>query len=100
LLRQKPIYQSGTTASFLRKIRFVIYFADPYASWQRGTNANTSGLIRQYLPKSRNLGTLNGGEIRMIENRINNRPRKCNGYLTPNEVAYNKREKLTVSLRS
>jgi len=77
----------------------LTYFADPYASWQRGTNENTNGLIRQYLPKSRNLETLTGGEIRMIENRINNRPRKCNGYLTPNEVAYNKREKLTVALR-
>lgn len=78
----------------------LTYFADPYASWQRGTNENTNGLIRQYLPKDRNLETLTGGEIRMIEHRINNRPRKCNGYLTPNEVAYNKREKLTVALRS
>ena len=78
----------------------LTYFADPYASWQRGTNENTNGLIRQYLPKSRNLETLTGGEIRMIEHRINNRPRKCNGYLTANEVAYNYRVKLTVALRS
>jgi len=76
------------------------YFADPYASWQRGTNENTNGLIRQYLPKSRDLRTLTGSEIRMIENRLNHRPRKCLGYLTPHEVLYNERLEMTVALRS
>lgn len=75
------------------------YFADPYASWQRGTNENTNGLIRQYLPKSRDLTTLTGAEIRKIENRLNHRPRKCLGYRTPHEVFYNTQMKLTVALR-
>lgn len=75
------------------------YFADPYASWQRGTNENTNGLIRQYLPKSRDLTTLTGPELRRIENRLNHRPRKCLDYLTPYEVFYNTQIKLTVALR-
>ncbi|OGI59311.1 MAG: hypothetical protein A2809_01320, partial [Candidatus Muproteobacteria bacterium RIFCSPHIGHO2_01_FULL_61_200] len=65
------------------------YFADPYAAWQRGTNENTNGLIRQYLPKTRDLTTVTGPEIRLIENRLNLRPRKCLGYLTPHEVFHN-----------
>jgi IS30 family transposase len=76
------------------------YFADPYASWQRGTNENTNGLIRQYLPKSRDLLTLTGPEIRSIENRLNHRPRKCLGYLTPHEVLFEQRTEMTVALRS
>lgn len=75
------------------------YFADPYSAWQRGTNENTNGLVRQYLPRSRDLTTLTGPEIRMIENRLNHRPRKCLGYLTPYEVFHNTQLKLTVALR-
>jgi len=75
------------------------YFADPYCAWQRGTNENTNGLVRQYLPKSRDLTTLSGAEIRTIEKRLNHRPRKCLGYLTPHEVFHNTRLTLTVALR-
>lgn len=77
-----------------------VYFARPYAAWQRGTNENTNGLIRQYLPKQRNLLALSGPEICRIENRLNHRPRRCLGYRTPHEVFYNVRHKLTVALRS
>lgn len=76
------------------------FFADAYASWQRGTNENTNGLIRQYLPKNRDLLTLTGAEVRRIEERINHRPRKCLGYRTPHEVFNKTYEKLTVALRS
>ena len=76
------------------------YFADPYASWQRGTNENTNGLIRQYLPSKRDLSTLTGGEIQKIENRLNHRPRKCLGFLTPHEVFYETQLKLAVAPRS
>lgn len=76
------------------------YFADPYSSWQRGTNENTNGLIRQYLPKDRDLTTLTGPEVRMIENRLNYRPRKCLGYLTPHEILSDTQLQLTVALRS
>jgi transposase, IS30 family len=65
-----------------------IYFAHPYSSWERGTNENTNGLIRQYLPKARNLSTLTTKEELMIMDRLNLRPRKCLGFLTPFEVFF------------
>ena len=57
------------------------YFADPYASWQRGVNENTNGLIHQHLPKSRELATLIGPGLSKIENCLNHRPHKRLGCL-------------------
>jgi IS30 family transposase len=65
-----------------------IYFADPYASWQRGLNEHINGLIRQYLPKSTDFTQLTHWDIKRIENRLNNRPRKTLGFKTPNEVYF------------
>ena len=65
---------------------FKTYFADPYSSWQRGTNENTNGLIRQYLPKGSDFSTLTHQRVAAIEKALNNRPRKCLGYRTPAEV--------------
>jgi len=62
------------------------YFADPYASWQRGTNENTNGLIRRYLPKKTDFSTLTQEELDDIVEEINTRPRKCLQYQTPKEV--------------
>ncbi len=62
------------------------YFAHPYHSWERGTNENTNGLIRQYLPKSRSMVGVSQARCNSIANKLNNRPRKRLGYLTPNEV--------------
>ena len=61
------------------------YFCDPYASWQKGGVENKNGLISEYLPRSINLSTLNGREIYLIQERLNNRPRKGLGYKTPNQ---------------
>jgi len=66
------------------------YFAHPYASWERGTNENMNGLIRQYFPKQRDLQTVTDKEIQKAMDRLNNRPRKCLGYRTPNEVFFSK----------
>jgi len=63
-----------------------IYFNDPYASWQRGTNENTNGLIRQYFPKGTDFSEVSEDEIKKVEAQINDRPRKCLGYKTPREV--------------
>lgn len=63
-----------------------IYFADPYASWQKGTNANTNGLIRKFYPKKYNFNATIQDHLNEIVAKINNRPRKCLGYKTPNEV--------------
>ena len=64
----------------------VSYFADPYSSWQRGSNENLNGLIRQYIPKSRPLSSVSDKELARIESLINNRPRKRLGFKTPHEV--------------
>jgi IS30 family transposase len=63
-----------------------IYFAHPYSSWERGLNENTNGLIRQYIPKGSSFEDIPDERIKFIESRLNNRPRKSLGYLTPNEV--------------
>jgi transposase, IS30 family len=64
------------------------YFADPFASWQRGSNENLNGLLRQYIPKKRPLSTVTEKELKMIEHRLNHRPRKRLGFKTPYEVFY------------
>ena len=75
-------------------LRIRVYFADPYSAWQRGLNENTNGLIRQYVPKGSEVRTLTDEQVQHIMDRLNNRPRKSLGFLTPNEVFY-KRKKLT-----
>lgn len=64
------------------------YFAHPYSSWERGTNENTNGLVRQYFPKGTDFDEIEDWEIRWVEERLNNRPRKRLGWATPNEVYY------------
>lgn len=63
-----------------------IYFAQPYHSWERGTNENTNGLIRQFLPKSMRLDNVSDEYVQYIEDNLNNRPRKVLGFRTPLEV--------------
>ena len=62
------------------------YFARPFASRERGSNENFNGLLRQYVPKKRQMTSITDEEIKMIENRLNNRPRKRLGFRTPAEV--------------
>lgn len=62
------------------------YFAHPYHSWERGLNENHNGLIRQYLPKGMALNKVTDDDITLIQNRLNDRPRKLLNYKTPNEV--------------
>jgi len=64
------------------------YFAHPYHSWERGLNENMNGLIRQYLPKGKSFDELTDEDIRYIMGKLNNRPRKCLGYKTPNQVFF------------
>ena len=75
-----------------------IYFAHPYASWERGINENTNGLLRQYFPKKRKLTDVCQEEVRAVEDLLNHRPRKTLGYRTPHEVFYETTERLTVAV--
>ncbi len=77
------------------KLKADIYFAHPYASWERGLNENTNGLVRQYIPKSRRFNTVTDEEVDFIMHRLNHRPRKTLGYRTPHEVFFNTKTQLT-----
>lgn len=69
-----------------QKLKTKIYFSRPGCAWERGANENTNGLIRQYFPRSLAFESITPHQIRHAEERLNNRPRKCLGYRTPNEV--------------
>jgi len=62
------------------------FFVHSYSSWERGTNENTNGLIRWYLPKGTNFVTIPDEELKAVEDALNNRPRKRLGFKTPLEV--------------
>jgi IS30 family transposase len=68
-----------------------IYFAHPYASWERGLNENTNGLVRQYFPKKSNFADITNSDLERVAELLNNRPRKTLGYRTPNEVFFKER---------
>ena len=73
-----------------QKLFSSFFFADAYTSWQRGTNENTNGLIREYLPKGCDFRQiLSDDEMQDIENKLNNRPRKRLGFKTPMQAFYN-----------
>ena len=62
------------------------FFAHPYHSWERGLNENTNGLIRQYVPKGKDIDDLSDEDVAEIIEKINMRPRKCLGFKTPNQL--------------
>lgn len=70
------------------------YFCHPYSSWERGLNENTNGLIRQYFPKHMKFDMITDEQIKAVEDKLNNRPRKTLGYHTPNEVYFKEQQQL------
>lgn len=73
---------------FSKKSKVKVFFADPHSPWQRGTNENTNGLIRQYFPKGTDFNTIRAVEIKKVEQRLNSRPRKTLNFYTPSEIFY------------
>lgn len=73
-----------------RDLNISVYFAYPYHSWERGTNENTNGLLREFLPKRSAFKNITKQKLDRVVKLINNRPRKCLSYRTPEEV-FNKR---------
>jgi len=85
-------YDRGSEMSqhklFTKETKIQVYFADPSSPWQRGTNENTNGLIRQYFPKGTDFRTVPSASIAEAERRLNTRPRKTLGFYTPSETFY------------
>lgn len=85
-------YDRGSEMSehklFTKDTKIAVYFADPHAPWQRGTNENTNGLIRQYFPKGTDFRDVPLGAIQKAEQRLNSRPRKVLDFYTPSEKFY------------
>ena len=74
--------------SIAARLGLAVYFAHPYSSWERGTNENTNGLLRQYLPKKTDFSALTDWQLASYVWQLNNRPRKCLNYRTPAEVIH------------
>jgi len=67
------------------ELKVDVFFAEPYHSWERGANENTNGLIRQYFKKGTSFDNITDSDIKMVQDILNNRPRKKLKFLTPNE---------------
>jgi IS30 family transposase len=82
-------YDRGSEMSkhtlFTEKTTMKVYFADPHSPWQRGTNENTNGLIRQFFPKGMSFRNVTREEIKYVQDLLNGRPRQSLGYQTPYE---------------
>ena len=89
-LRKTLTYDRGKEMAeherLAQRLALQIFFADPHAPWQRGTNENTNGLLRQYLPKGTDLAGFTQRELNAIAHRLNTRPRKCLDFATPLEA--------------
>ena len=69
-----------------QRLGFSVYFARPYAAWERGTNENTNGLLREFFPKGTDFHHVSCRNVAKVQRILNNRPRKCLNYRTPSEV--------------
>ncbi|WP_367376154.1 IS30 family transposase [Lentilactobacillus kefiri] len=81
--------ESAKVQCLTDKFGTPFYFPDPHSPWQRGTNENTNGLLREYLPKGTDLDSITDRRIQAYAEQMNNRPRKCLGWKTPYEIFFN-----------
>jgi IS30 family transposase len=89
-LRKTLTYDQGREMArhleLAKRLHLRVYFADPHSPWQRPTNENTNGLLREYLPKGMDFSGLSQRYLTQVATALNTRPRKCLGFLTPEEV--------------
>ena len=89
-MRKTFTYDNGKETSghlkFTENLNMAVYFCHPHSPWERGTNENTNGLIRQYFPKGTDFSLVSEEEIKFAQERLNNRPRKVLNWHTPKEV--------------
>lgn len=88
----------GTENALWETFGLPVYFCDPYSSWQKGSVENSIGLLRRYLPKGIDLSIITKAQLRLIQDKLNHRPRKCLGYKTPYEVLSSYCHRLGVQL--
>src|SRR5215207_279023 len=92
-LRQTLIWNRGTEmaahAEITRQTGLAVFFCDPHSPWQRGTNENTNGLLRQYFPKGTDLSRYSNNELEAVAAALNSRPRKTLAWKTPAEALRN-----------
>jgi len=90
LFRKTLTYDNGSEMAnhkwFTQHTGMQVYFAHPYSAWERGTNENTNGLIRRFLPKQTDFNLVSETQLKNIEDKLNNRPRKVLGFKTPSEM--------------
>ncbi|MFO0778363.1 MAG: IS30 family transposase [Nitrospira sp.] len=102
VLRKTLTYDRGKEMAeherLTKRLAIQVFFTDPYSPWQRGTNENTNGLLRQYLPKGTDLSGYTQRELDAIAHRLNTRPRKCLGFATPPAVSAQLRHHSPVAL--
>jgi IS30 family transposase len=86
-------------AEITKSLGTEVFFADPYASWQRGLNEQVNGLVRQYFPKKKKFSTITQQEVFYVAQKLNTRPRKLLGYKTPQEMFFELAKLQGVALR-
>jgi len=84
-LKKSTTVDNGKEFYYHQNFELPVFFADPYSSFQRGTNENTNGLLREYFPKKTDFTKITQNEINEVVKEINNRPRKCLQFNTPVE---------------
>ncbi len=83
-----------------QRLSVQVYFAHPYCAWQRGTNENTNGLLRQYFPRGTDFGSVSCVTVQRAVHSLNDRPRKRLGYRTPREVLKRHFHRTTVAFET
>ena len=103
-LRRSLAYDQGKEmarhAELSKNVKIKVYFCDPHSPWQRPTNENTNGLVRQYLPKGIDLSIYSRSDLEKIAQSLNKRPRACLGFKTPEDVFYNEIQRARVALQT
>ncbi|HEX8277065.1 MAG TPA: IS30 family transposase, partial [Segetibacter sp.] len=89
-MKQSLTYDNGTEMAqhklFTKNTKIAVYFAHPYSPWERPTNENSNGLLRDYFPKGMDLSTVTKKRLKEVQNQLNERPRKVLNWRKPKEV--------------